>query len=198
MRGRRNRDGRPFEQMIGAEPEPRPKALAAASGEGAQPRHRSRLLPIRISPRGELRQSISAEHYEIKREQDGAGTRGLLYRCRWQTDDFTFSASPGGTPLLKPLSEGCPVLGVEAVYAAEQEMALTLQDFMERRTELMLFDPQHGLDGATQVAELMGDVLGWSRQERERQVALYWQAVARMTSFVSARPSAPAPAEAEQ
>jgi glycerol-3-phosphate dehydrogenase len=100
--------------------------------------------------------------------------------------------------LLRPLSEGCPVLAVEAVYAAEQEMALTLQDFMERRTELMLFDPQHGLDSVRQVADLMGDVLGWSRRERDRQVALYWQAVARMTSFVSARPPAPVPAEAEQ
>jgi len=85
--------------------------------------------------------------------------------------------------LLKPLAEGCPVLRVEALYAAEQEMALTLQDFMERRTELMLFDPEHGLDGAEEASELMGNVLGWSRKERQRQVALYREAVAGMTAF---------------
>jgi glycerol-3-phosphate dehydrogenase len=85
--------------------------------------------------------------------------------------------------LFRPLAEGCPVLRVEAVYSAEQEMALTLQDFMERRTELMLFDPQHGLDGVDEAAELMGGVLGWDRRERQRQVSLYKEAVAGMTAF---------------
>ncbi len=85
--------------------------------------------------------------------------------------------------LLKPLIPGCPVLCVEALYAAEQEMALTLQDFMERRTEMMLFDPQHGLDGAEPAADLLGDILGWDRRERQRQVALYQEAVAAMTAF---------------
>jgi len=94
--------------------------------------------------------------------------------------------------LLQPLAEGCPVLRVEAVYAAEQEMAMTLQDFMERRTELMLFDPQHGLDGAEQAANLMGDVLGWSRQERQRQVSLYREAVVRMTAFAKEGAAVPA------
>jgi len=94
--------------------------------------------------------------------------------------------------LLQPLAEGCPVLRVEAVYAAEQEMAMTLQDFMERRTELMLFDPQHGLDGAEQAANLMGDVLGWSKQERQRQVALYREAVTRMTAFAKESVAVPA------
>ena len=85
--------------------------------------------------------------------------------------------------LLKPLTESCPVLRVEAVYAAEQEMALTLQDFMERRTELMLFDPEHELDGAEEAANLMAGVLGWDRRERQRQVSLYKDAVAGMTAF---------------
>jgi glycerol-3-phosphate dehydrogenase len=94
--------------------------------------------------------------------------------------------------LFRPLAEGCPVLRVEAVYAAEQEMALTLQDFMERRTELMLFDPQHGLDGVDEAADLMGGVLGWDRKERQRQVALYKEAVAGMTAFAKEDVAVPA------
>jgi len=94
--------------------------------------------------------------------------------------------------LLQPLAEGCPVLRVEAVYAAEQEMALTLQDFMERRTELMLFDPQHGLSGAEEAAGLMGGVLGWDRRERQRQVSLYREAVAGMTAFAKEGVALPA------
>ncbi len=94
--------------------------------------------------------------------------------------------------LFRPLAEGCPVLRVEAVYAAEQEMALTLQDFMERRTELMLFDPQHGLSGVEEAAELMGSILGWDRRERHRQVSLYREAVAGMTAFAKESVALPA------
>jgi glycerol-3-phosphate dehydrogenase len=94
--------------------------------------------------------------------------------------------------LLKPLTESCPVLRVEAVYAAEQEMALMLQDFMERRTELMLFDPEHGIDAVEEAAKLMGNVLAWSPRERQQQVSSYKEAVARMTAFAKESASAPA------
>jgi glycerol-3-phosphate dehydrogenase len=89
----------------------------------------------------------------------------------------------GDATLLRPLSDTCPILRAEAVYAVEQEMAVTLCDFMERRTKLMLFDPDHGLDGATEAARLMGDILGWGPRERLRQVSLYRDAVAGMTAF---------------
>ncbi len=87
--------------------------------------------------------------------------------------------------LLRPLADGCPVLRAEALYAAEEEMALTLEDFMARRTEMMLFDRNHGLDAAGEAARLMGSVLGWGWQERRRQVARYRDAVARMTAFAA-------------
>jgi glycerol-3-phosphate dehydrogenase len=88
--------------------------------------------------------------------------------------------------LLSPLADGCPVLRAEALFAAEEEMALTLEDFMLRRTELMLFDSGHGLDVAEETARLMGGVLGWDERERRRQVERYKEAVARMTAFSAA------------
>jgi glycerol-3-phosphate dehydrogenase len=88
--------------------------------------------------------------------------------------------------LLSPLADGCPVLRAEALFAAEEEMALTLEDFMLRRTELMLFDRGHGLEGAEETARLMGGVLGWDERERRRQVERYREAVARMTAFNAA------------
>jgi glycerol-3-phosphate dehydrogenase len=87
--------------------------------------------------------------------------------------------------LLRPLSPSCPVLRAEALYAAEEEMALTLEDFMARRTELMLFERGHGLDAAGEAASLMGRVLGWGWRERRRQVARYRESVARMTDFMN-------------
>jgi len=97
--------------------------------------------------------------------------------------------------LVRPLAPSCPVLKAEALYAAEEEMAITLEDFMARRTELMLFDGNHGLNAADEAARLMGKILGWGGRERREQVSRYGKAVARMTAF-AAEEGAPASEEA--
>ena len=88
--------------------------------------------------------------------------------------------------LLRPLAPDVPVLAVEAIYAVEEEMALTLEDFMARRTELMLFEPQHGLEAAERAAALMGEALSWGRRQRHEEMERYRQAVADMTAFRTA------------
>jgi glycerol-3-phosphate dehydrogenase len=87
--------------------------------------------------------------------------------------------------LLEPLGSGCPVLAVEATHGARQEMAVTLEDFMRRRADLMLFGDEAGRAVTDEAARLMGRVLGWSRKETGRQIAAYQQAVARMMAFRS-------------
>ncbi len=87
--------------------------------------------------------------------------------------------------LLEPLGPGCPVLAVEATHAARQEMAVTLEDFMRRRADLMLFGEEAGRAVTDEAARLMGRVLGWSRKETGRQIAAYQEAVARMMAFRS-------------
>jgi glycerol-3-phosphate dehydrogenase len=87
--------------------------------------------------------------------------------------------------LLRPLLPGGSVLRVEAIYSAAEEMALTLDDFMARRTDLMLFDHSHGLHAAAEAARLMARVLGWNWRERRRQVQRYHEAVAAMTAFAA-------------
>ncbi|MGD0766407.1 MAG: glycerol-3-phosphate dehydrogenase/oxidase [Dehalococcoidia bacterium] len=99
--------------------------------------------------------------------------------------------------LLHPLADGCPVLRAEALYAVEEEMALTLEDFMARRTELMLFGAGNGLAAAGAAADLMGSALGWSGRERRRQVEQYRAVVAGMTAFATAKRETPAPAESD-
>jgi len=88
--------------------------------------------------------------------------------------------------LLRPLAPDVPVLAAEAIYAVEEEMALTLEDFMARRTDLMLFEPQHGLEAAGRAADLMGEALGWGRRQRHEQIERYREAVAAMTAFRTA------------
>jgi len=79
--------------------------------------------------------------------------------------------------LLEPLSTDSLVLKGEVVYAMEDEMAMTLEDFMERRTDLAHFDRGGGLSVAGEVAGLMGGHLGWGEAETKRQLDRYRHAV---------------------
>jgi len=93
--------------------------------------------------------------------------------------------------LLEPLAPACPAIKAEAIYAVEEEMALTLEDFMSRRTDLMHFEADRGLPVAKTAAKLMGRLLGWNPDERERQIESYRHSVGRMFHFrgSSSRPS---------
>ncbi|MGD9364742.1 MAG: glycerol-3-phosphate dehydrogenase [Desulfobacteraceae bacterium] len=82
--------------------------------------------------------------------------------------------------LLEPLFPGSPVLKAEVVYAVEDEMALTLDDFMSRRTELMHFDNQRGVQVVETVARLMGHLLGWKHRRRKDEIKQYHCAVQTM------------------
>jgi glycerol-3-phosphate dehydrogenase len=64
-------------------------------------------------------------------------------------------------------------------------MAVTLEDFLRRRSDLMLFGEEGARALADEAARLMGRVLGWSRQETSRQLVAYREAVARMMAFRS-------------
>ena len=71
-----------------------------------------------------------------------------------------------------------PAILAQVQHAVEQEGALTVGDFMLRRSIAGL-GPCQGLDAAEQVADEMGQLLGWSSEERQRQVEAYrdWTAI---------------------
>ncbi|MGY1708561.1 glycerol-3-phosphate dehydrogenase/oxidase [Geodermatophilus sp. SYSU D00758] len=80
--------------------------------------------------------------------------------------------------LARPLPEADDYLGAEAVYAARAEGARHLDDFLTRRSRISIESWDRGLAAAPVVAELMGDVLGWSPERREREVRHYRERVA--------------------
>jgi glycerol-3-phosphate dehydrogenase len=82
--------------------------------------------------------------------------------------------------LLEPLIPGSAVLKAEVVYAIEDEMAQTLEDFMSRRTDLMHFDNQRGIQAVDRTARLMGHLLGWKRSRRKDEIKKYLRAVQTM------------------
>ena len=77
------------------------------------------------------------------------------------------------------LVPGLPYLKAEAVYAVRYEMALTLEDVLSRRTRALLLDAAASAGAAPSAAELVGAELGWSDEERGRQVDAFLALVER-------------------
>jgi glycerol-3-phosphate dehydrogenase len=71
------------------------------------------------------------------------------------------------------LVPGLPYLKAEAIYAVRYEMALTLEDVLSRRTRALLLDIAATAGAAGSVADLMAPELGWSDDERTRQVEAF-------------------------
>ncbi|MCT2586182.1 glycerol-3-phosphate dehydrogenase/oxidase [Actinophytocola gossypii] len=74
---------------------------------------------------------------------------------------------------LRPLDAAPDYLGVEVVYAASHEGALHVEDTLARRTRISIEYPHRGVDCAEQVAELMGEVLGWDAETVRREIEVY-------------------------
>lgn len=66
-----------------------------------------------------------------------------------------------------------PFIAAEVIYGCREEMALTLEDVLQRRTHIALEDRLRGLGVAATVARLMAAELGWDSEEEERQIASY-------------------------
>jgi glycerol-3-phosphate dehydrogenase len=73
----------------------------------------------------------------------------------------------------EPLSRNCPAIGAEVVNAVGSEMALTVGDFLIRRTSLSWRSPVEAEAAATAVARIMAAELGWNRAREEAEVASF-------------------------
>jgi glycerol-3-phosphate dehydrogenase len=66
-----------------------------------------------------------------------------------------------------------PILEAEVAAAVDEEMALTLEDVLDRRLRLLYFDAHQGLDVVEPAAALVASRLGWDRERTAREVAAY-------------------------
>jgi glycerol-3-phosphate dehydrogenase len=71
--------------------------------------------------------------------------------------------------LAAPLGAGCDVTGAEILYAAREEMALTLADALIRRTEAGSAG-HPGDDAINRAAEVMAAELGWDERQRRAEI----------------------------
>ena len=100
-------------------------------------------------------------------------------RNRYGSDAAAVQALVAADPSLgEPLVPGQPYLRAEAVYAAQSEMVVELDDVFSRRTRARLFARDATTDVAEDVARLVAGPLGWSAEEQARQVERYRASVA--------------------
>ena len=76
-----------------------------------------------------------------------------------------------------------PVEEEAARPALEEEMALTLEDILERRTRCLLFDRHQGLDGVEAVAAIAAKRLGWDATRIANEIDGYRRLAASLRSF---------------
>ena len=80
--------------------------------------------------------------------------------------------------------DGQPAILAQIKHAVEEEQALTVQDFLLRRSLLGL-SPSRGLDCLTTVAREMGALLGWDQAEIQKQEESYRSGVAPDLDFLA-------------
>jgi len=92
-----------------------------------------------------------------------------LYGSRFTEVLELLNQNPKGAQRLCPHS---PDILAQVRHAVEYEGALTVEDFLLRRSALGL-GPCLGLDALDRIADEMGSLLHWSQAERQRQIDSY-------------------------
>ncbi|HEX8857723.1 MAG TPA: glycerol-3-phosphate dehydrogenase/oxidase [Actinomycetes bacterium] len=96
----------------------------------------------------------------------------LLHR-HGTTIDEVLALLAESPELAQPLPGAEEYLAAEAVYAASHEGALHLDDVLVRRTRIAMEAADRGLAAATPVSRYLAAVLGWTEDQRLREVDSY-------------------------
>jgi len=73
----------------------------------------------------------------------------------------------------KPLHPRMATVAGEVIWAARHEMARTIEDFLSRRTRVLVLDARASMEMAPQVAELMARELGRDKTWQDHQISAY-------------------------
>jgi glycerol-3-phosphate dehydrogenase len=73
----------------------------------------------------------------------------------------------------KPLHKRLPYLKAEVIWAVREEMAMTVEDILSRRTRALLLDAKASVEMAPEVAKLMAGEMGVDKKWQKEQVENY-------------------------
>jgi len=105
---------------------------------------------------------------------DPVASRNAHLAGRFGTEAGTVLAMADGRPeLLEPLVPGLPYLVVEALWAVQHEMARSVSDVLDRRTQSSYRDARAAATAAAHVASLIGPELGWDAERMRTEADDY-------------------------
>jgi glycerol-3-phosphate dehydrogenase len=88
------------------------------------------------------------------------------------------------SPASGEIVAGLPgVLRAELEHALDEEMALTLEDLLDRRTRSLSFDRRQGVEGVEAAAAIASQRLGWSTERTAAEIDGYRKLAASLRSF---------------
>ncbi len=109
---------------------------------------------------------------------------------RYGTEAADVLALAAGNPsLLEPVFVGLPYTGAELRYAAQEEMAQTLDDVLGRRTRAAIQQVRPTMAGAHRAALLIADDMGWDEQEAAGQANRFVQSCQKELLMAGLEPS---------
>jgi glycerol-3-phosphate dehydrogenase len=152
---------------------------------------------VKQLPGGRRVKRSRTKSLKLRGSADGPAPRGTTEHLvgRFGSDTAAVLALVARDSTLgDPLVPGLPYLRAEAVYAVREEMAVTLEDVLSRRTRALLLDRDATEAAAPAVAELIGAELGWDEAERRRQVEAFSRLVDREREASHTSPPEPAQA----
>ena len=92
--------------------------------------------------------------------------------------------------LALPLIQGVTAIRAQVVYAARNEMAMSVEDVLARRIGLQLFSWRLAIQAAPTVASLLRQELGWSAEQEQIAVEQY---IAKVNHMITTAGQAPEP-----
>ncbi len=82
-----------------------------------------------------------------------------------------------------PVVEGAGAVTEEIDWAVRREGAATLEDVLQRRMRLALYDPPLGERVVEPVADRLAALLGWDAERREREIGAARSRIAHDLAF---------------
>jgi glycerol-3-phosphate dehydrogenase len=119
------------------------------------------------------RSELDAMAAKLAREPGLDADAALSLVDRHGTEAAAVLALGRARDLVRPLVDGHPFLEAEVAWAAERELAMSLDDVLARRMRLAMALRDRGESIAPRVASLAGDVLGWDAERQRAEVAGY-------------------------
>ena len=145
--------------------------------DGTGHRRRGRAGPRRVPATASVRHEVAGPP---RVDDEGRGTRSRWRNApaasctRYGTEQAAVLAVADGRPdLLEPAVPGLPYTGAELVYAAREEMALTLDDVLARRTRAGIQRAHATMAAAPALARLLAPEMGWDEREAAGQAARF-------------------------